>query len=84
MPGYNSQRRGTAGTILKLIVLFHVLFVSIVFSMHYVCINVYSTTATHSQVWGSQILNEYHGSSFMERISEFFNFSEGNTKFMVS
>ena len=50
MPGYNSQRRGTAGTILKLIVLFHVLFVSIVFSMHYVCINVYSTTATHSQV----------------------------------
>jgi len=30
MPGYNSQRRGTARPLPKLIVLFYVLFVSIV------------------------------------------------------
>jgi hypothetical protein len=39
MPGYNSQRRGTDRTVLKLIVLFYVFF----------CVNVYCTTATGCQ-----------------------------------
>ena len=45
MPGYNSQRRGTARTLPKVFVLFYVLFV-LCRSVHCLCVNVYCTTAT--------------------------------------
>jgi hypothetical protein len=45
MPGYNSQRRGTARTLPKKFVLFYVLFV-LCRSVYCLCVNVYSTTAT--------------------------------------
>jgi hypothetical protein len=45
MPGYNSQRRGTAPTLSKLFVLFYVLFV-LCRSAYCLCVNVYCTTAT--------------------------------------
>jgi len=47
MPEYNSQGRGTVGTLLKLIVLFCVLFVSIV--LYCLCVNVCCTAATGYQ-----------------------------------
>jgi hypothetical protein len=45
MPGYNSQRRGTASTLPKSFVLFYVLFV-LCRSVYCLCVNVYCTTAT--------------------------------------
>jgi hypothetical protein len=45
MPGYNSQRRGTAHTIPKLFVMFYVLFV-LCCSVYSWCANVYCITAT--------------------------------------
>jgi hypothetical protein len=48
MPGYNSQRRGTACTLLQLVVLLCVLFVCkyVLYHCHRVAISVYCTTAT--------------------------------------
>jgi hypothetical protein len=45
MPGYNSQRRGTAHTLPKIFVLFYVLSV-LCRSMYCSCVNVYCTAAT--------------------------------------
>ena len=45
MPGYNSQRRGTARTLPKIFVLSYVLFV-LCRSVYCLCVNVYCTTAT--------------------------------------
>jgi hypothetical protein len=45
MPGYNSQRRGTARILPKVFVLFYVLFV-LCLSVYCLCVNVYCTTAT--------------------------------------
>ena len=45
MPGYNSQRRGTARTLPKLIVLLYVLFV-LCRSVYCFCLNVYCTAET--------------------------------------
>jgi len=45
MPGYNSQRRGTARTLPKMFVLFYILFV-LCRSVYCLCVNVYCTTAT--------------------------------------
>jgi hypothetical protein len=45
MPGYSSQRRGTARTLPKRFVLFYILFV-LCRSVYCLCVNVYCTTAT--------------------------------------
>jgi len=52
MPGYNSQRPGTARTFPKIFVLFYIIFVLfyVLFVLYrfvyYLCVNVYCTTAT--------------------------------------
>jgi len=48
MPGYNSQRRGTARTLPKVFVLFYLKFV-LCRSLYCLCVNVYCTTATEWQ-----------------------------------
>jgi hypothetical protein len=45
MPGYNTQRRGTARTLSKMFVLLYVLFV-LCRSVYCLCVNVYCTAAT--------------------------------------
>jgi len=58
MPGYNSQRRGTARTLPKMFVLF-VLFV-LCHSVYCLCVNVYCTTATWWQPNYSLTNISYH------------------------
>jgi hypothetical protein len=59
MPGYNSQRRGTARTLPKIFGLFYVLFV-LRRSVYCLCVNVYCTTATGWQHNCSLTSTSYH------------------------
>ena len=59
MPGYNSQRRGTARTLPKMFVLFYILFV-LCRSVYCLCVNVYCTTATGWQPNCSLTNISYH------------------------
>jgi len=57
--GYNSQRRDTARTLPKIIVLFYILFV-LCCSVYCLCVNVYCTTATGWQPNCSSTNISYH------------------------
>ena len=59
MPGYNSQREGTARTLPKLIVLFYVLFV-LCRSVYCLCVNVYCSIAAGWQPNCSLTNLSYH------------------------
>jgi hypothetical protein len=64
MPGYNSQRRVTARTIPKIVMLFYVLFV-LCRCVYCVCVNVFCTTATGWQPNCSLKYISYHIISFL-------------------
>jgi hypothetical protein len=79
MPGYNSQRRGTARNVPKIFVLFYVLFV-LYCSVYCLCVNVYCTTATRWQPNCSLTNISYHISCIKfsknlctPRIADYFN-----------
>jgi hypothetical protein len=59
MPGYNSQRRGTARTLPKIFVLFYVFFV-LCPSLYCLCVNVCCTAATGCQSNCSLTNISYH------------------------